>query len=444
VTAGDDTREVDLSVVVAYPSDSWQDLAPLPEGVRYMELVSDGEALYAIGGMYLDEENEQWVPIPTVMRWDPGLNGWDDSAAADLPVDAAGGGACFMDGKIYYAGGYDGPAEDNVHWSFQPDLLIYDVGADTWTSAGPLPMKTSQAAVTCNGAKVYVVNGRQDLDDNGALVTASEDGADGTAPRLQIYDAAGDAWSEGAPPLNGATSAAAVVLDGTLILAGGTFDNPDDPSTSLVTRGTQLYDISGAAWDADGPLLSNYRADMGAALFRDTLCVVGGTGTEAALDTWECFTGESWVVQVDSVPVPCFGNGAAGMGDFIYSAGGELEDGLTVQAMRWPTGDLGEPFQPEPTPDTGGDPDVVVQPDTPGPGEDSLIPGDDTAVLPGDDTGMAADTTEGDISNTGGGGGGGGGGGCTASATATHGILPLLLALSLVLWTRRRRVMRAK
>ena len=433
VTAGGETRTGTIAVVAAYPSDKWQALAPLPEAIRYAELVSDGDALYVIGGMLLNGDTQKWEPVAEVLRWDPDTNGWDDAAAADLPTPAAAGRACFMDGRIYYAGGYDGPAEDGEHWSFQPDLLVYDVAADTWESKGPLPVKTSQTTVACHGAKVYVVNGIQDLDDNGALVTAAQGGADGTEPRLQIYDAAGDSWSEGAPPPGGASAAAAAVLDGVLVLAGGTFDNPDDPTTSLVTRATLLYDITDDAWNEDAPVLSAFRSDMGAALYEDTLCVVGGIGSEGVIDTWECFAGESWVVQVDLLPVARFALGATEMDGFIYVAGGHDGDGLLDQAVRWPEGDLGDPTQPEPVPDTGGDPDVVAQPDTPGPGEDILIPGEDTPI-PGDDTAV------GDLGGDAGGGTSGGtsGGGCSAGGAAVPGLIPLLLALLLCLAVLRR------
>jgi len=440
VTAGGETRKATLAVVTAYPSDKWQDLASLPQAIRYAELVSDGEALYLIGGMLLNGDTQKWDPVAKVMRWDPGTNGWDDGAAADLPTPAAAGRACFMDGRIYYAGGYDGAAEDGEHWSFQPDLLVYDVAADTWESKGPLPIKTSQTTVACHGAKVYVVNGIQDLDDNGALVTVAQGGGDGTAPRLQIYDAAGDSWSEGAPPPSGASAAAAAVLDGILVLAGGTFDNPDDPASSLVTRATLLYDIGDDAWDDDAPMLSAFRSDMGAAGYEDTLCVVGGLGSEGVIDTWECFAGESWVVQVDLMPVARFALGATGMDGFIYVAGGYDGEALLDQAVRWPEGDLDDPTQTEPVPDTGGDPDVIEEPDTPGPGEDTLIPGEDIPA-PADDIPIPTDDTVG-IGDMGGGGTGGGtsggGGGCSAGGAAVPGLIPLLLALLLGLAVLRR------
>ncbi len=443
VTAGGEIRTATIAVVAAYPSDKWQALAPLPEALRYAELVSDGEILYLIGGMLLDGDTQNWEPVATVRRWDPDTNGWDDGAAADLPTPAASGRACFMDGRIYYAGGYDGPAEDGEHWSFQPDLLVYDVAGDIWESKGSMPIKASQPTVACYGAKVYVVNGIQDLDDNGALVTVAQGGADGTEPRLQIYDAAGGSWSEGAPPPSGASAAAAAVLDGVLVLAGGTFDNPDDPESSLVTRATLLYDIGDDAWDEDGPMLSAFRSDMGAALYEDTLCVVGGIGSDGVIDTWECFAGESWVVQADLMPVARFALGATGMGGFIYVAGGHDGDALLDQAARWPEGDLGVPIQPEPVPDTGGDPDVIEEPDTPIPGEDALFPGEDTPA-PGEDTPAPADDSTiggdmvGDAAGGGTSGGGGGGGGCAASGAAVPGLVPLLLSLLLGLAVLRR------
>ena len=440
VAAGGETREAILAVLASYPSDKWQELASLPQALRYAELVSDGDALYVIGGMLLDGDTQKWDPVAKVLRWDPDTNGWDDAAAADLPTPAAGGRACFMDGKIYYAGGYDGPAEDGEHWSFQPDLLVYDVAADTWESKGPMPIKASQTTVACHGAMVYVVNGIQDLDDNGALVTASQGGADGTEPRLQIYDAAGGSWSEGAPPPSGASAAAAAVLDGVMILAGGTFDNPDDPASSLVTRATLLYDIAGDAWDDDAPMLSAFRSDMGTALYEDTLCVVGGLGSEGAFDSWECFAGESWVLQADLMPAARFAFGATGMDGFIYVAGGDDGESLLDQAVRWPEGDLGDPTQPEPVPDTGGDPDVITEPDTPGPGEDTQIPGEDTPA-PGEDTPIPGDDTAGGdagVVGDAGGGTSGGGGGCAAGGGPVPGLIPLLLALLLSLAVLRR------
>ena len=428
VTGPDGTRTAVLDVAAAYPSDAWQALAPLPQALRYGALVSDGENLFLIGGMFLDTTAEQWKPVATVLRWDPASNAWDDDGAADLPGPAASGRACFMDGTIYYAGGYDGPAEDDVHWSFQPSLYAYDVAADSWSKESALPVATSQAVVACEAGRVYVVNGIQDLDGDGDLVTASDEGIDGTAPRLQIYDVAGGGWSEGAVPPTGASAAAAAIIDGILVLAGGTFENPDDPTASLVTRATLLYDVDGDAWDEDGPMMSAFRSDMGAAVYEGTLCVIGGQGSEGLFDTWECYAGASWVVQVDTLHEPRSANAAAGMDGYVYTAGGDDGEVQLALATRWPTGELGGWVPPEPAPDTGGDPDVTTQPDTPGPGEEA-IPGDDTTVMPGEDSTPGGDT---------GGGGSSGGGGCAAGSGATS-ALPLLLALGLAI--RRRRAL---
>ena len=50
-----------------------------------------------------------------------------DAAVADFPVPLTAGSACYMSGRIYYVGGWDGAASDGTHWSFSPDIYIYNI-----------------------------------------------------------------------------------------------------------------------------------------------------------------------------------------------------------------------------------------------------------------------------------------------------------------------------
>lgn len=370
VSVGEQELTAELEVVVTFPHSDWQFIQDLPEALKDVEVVSDGTYLYALGGSYLEtgaDGGGTWTPVATTWRWSPETNWWDDGAVADLPVTLTAGSACYLEGHIYYVGGFDGSAADESHWSFSPDIYIYDIAAGEWTAGSPPPHAVAQANVVCDETtgSVFVINGYADLDEDGDFIDRGDGGADTTEPHTLVYDASGDRWREAEPPDTGVTGAGVGIVGTRIIVAGGFFDDEDDPSsTGWVTRGTMVYDIVDDSWD-DAGWLSAVRSRTAGVVFEGQLCVIGGSSAGELLDNWECFSDSIWIEQVDRLSFPRQSIGAAALADHLYVVGGDTDEWVTDRSERWPSAEI-----PAPTPPEGdGDADADADGDADGDGD---------------------------------------------------------------------------
>jgi len=129
-----------------------------------------------------------------------------------------------LNGIIYVAGGYEAG-------SISTRLQSYDPNSDTWTILAPMPVAvaSNHATIGYNG-KVYVFGGYTN--------------SGGVSSTVQIYDVASNTWSLGTPMPTARYAAGAGIIDGHIVVHGGTgyFDN----WTSLAV--TELYDPLSATW----------------------------------------------------------------------------------------------------------------------------------------------------------------------------------------------------
>jgi N-acetylneuraminic acid mutarotase len=113
------------------------------------------------------------VPVPNTFRYDPETNCWEEDAISEPPVTEGihSHSACYMDGHIYVVGGFDG-ADDTGHWYMQPDLLIYSIADDTWTTGTAPTHLVADATMVCDSGTIYLVNGLTDVDEDGVYHSA--------------------------------------------------------------------------------------------------------------------------------------------------------------------------------------------------------------------------------------------------------------------------------
>ncbi len=116
-----------------------------------------------------------------------------------------------FDGRIFVFGGGE---QNNI--GTQVD--VYDPQTGTWTTAAPLPRPTRQAAAIASpsGHLLIVMGGSNNFFNNGSPVFN----------QTLIYDAVHDAWSAAAPLATPMRETAAVWLDGTIHLFGGSDGRP--------------------------------------------------------------------------------------------------------------------------------------------------------------------------------------------------------------------------
>ena len=194
--------------------------------------------------------------MTSTLIYDSGANSW--SSGAPIPVGDLGIGTAAQatyNGKVYVMGGDDGDYNSNS------TNYEYTIATDSWTLRASMPTaRENNVAVTLNG-KIYVAGGAQGADPNYAGMTAFE-----------AYDPATDSWATLAPMQVArvspgiATDGAYVYIYGGADSLGATFSTLDsaerynpatntwsyvDPMTQSAAGMVNAY-AAGRIWAAGG------------------------------------------------------------------------------------------------------------------------------------------------------------------------------------------------
>lgn len=165
------------------PGGTWQELArgPLLQGTV---LVSDGGALYRVGGMTASNaspsEPEVLHSSRSVARYSAAENRWE--ALPDLPAGRSSHDAVVTGGVLYVVGGWEmrGPDEESV-WADTVLTLDLDNAAE-WRTI-PAPFRRRALAAGTAGGRIYALGGL--TPDAGPTL------------RVDVLDIATGEWSTG-------------------------------------------------------------------------------------------------------------------------------------------------------------------------------------------------------------------------------------------------------
>jgi N-acetylneuraminic acid mutarotase len=196
----------------------------------------------------------------------------------------------------------------------------------TWSEghAAPTPKRVAESAVI--GGKLYVFGGFAPM--NAASIAPVE-------LSVSVYDPAADAWGRAADMPLDVTHANAVVVDGTVWIAGGYRGPQPGPTVANVLR----YDVASDSW-REGPPLPVPTAGGTLALVGRTLHYVGGF-----LDR-DTTVGNHWALAVDGgttwesrAPLPVLRGhlASAVVGGRMYAIGGQLRhdtDAVDLDAVH--------------------------------------------------------------------------------------------------------------
>ncbi len=169
---------------------TWEEL-PCGPAVQGVALVSDGEALYRVGGMsaHNDEgEPQDLISIADVARFDPESGRWAD--LPELPEPRSTHDAAVLDGYLYVIGGWSMGGGDWSSAYFIDEALRMNLRdpQSGWEPLPTPPFRRRALAVAAFDGRLFVLGG---LDEGGKVVR-----------RVDIYDPATDAWTRG-PDLPG-------------------------------------------------------------------------------------------------------------------------------------------------------------------------------------------------------------------------------------------------
>jgi Kelch motif len=205
-------------------TNSWRQLASMPQGLSHVGVAVSGHTIYVAGGYPVGPNGTyQTFSTTAVSKYDADTNTW--SAMPSLPQARGGGGLAIENGTLHFFGGSDSNRADAAtHWTLSLS------GGTTWQSSTPLPVARNHlGAVTLNG-KIYAVGGQQGQD--AAAVYRSN---------VDVWDPATTSWK-----------AVAALPSARSHIAGATFAMG---SRIIVLGGETAYGVSTAQSIAYDPLL---------------------------------------------------------------------------------------------------------------------------------------------------------------------------------------------
>ncbi|MFZ0159515.1 MAG: kelch repeat-containing protein [Kineosporiaceae bacterium] len=136
-----------VTTTEVFDGSTWRDGAAIPVPGDHLAAVSDGKALYAVGGRKNLDPTQSTAAL---QRYDPAANTW--KRLADMLTPRGGLAAAYADGRIYAVGGETVSSARNV-------VESYDVAADSWTPATTLPVGLHGLGVAVVGGTLYAIGG---------------------------------------------------------------------------------------------------------------------------------------------------------------------------------------------------------------------------------------------------------------------------------------------
>ncbi len=158
-------------------ADAWSQRAPIPQRIDIIDPVVSGDKLYILGGM-LNNAAEISTPQDATFAYDFSADTW--TPKAKLPVPRGLMAVRAMGSKVYLVGGYTQPSK-----STDPQdkgMLVYDPGADSWTTATQMPNDRQLFATDALGGTLVTYFGLS------------------SGPLLDRYDTGTNTWKAGTDP----------------------------------------------------------------------------------------------------------------------------------------------------------------------------------------------------------------------------------------------------
>lgn len=253
-------------------TDNWQELANLPAARHDITLSAHDDVIYAIGGFSGAFPN--WKPQASVYAYDFETARW--SALPDLPVARGEHVSAVVDGRIYVIGGRVGGTASASTFMEHRDTSrvdIFDPETRTWSRGVDAPTARNSAASAVIDGKIYVVGGRQFLEQPGGKV------ANVNSASLEVFDPETGLWSVKAPMPQAAGGLGAAAADGRLYVVGGEQWTP----TKEVFAEGWVYDPATDKWGAL-PDLNVPRHGLAAAAIEGRIYAIAGATETGAGD----------------------------------------------------------------------------------------------------------------------------------------------------------------
>jgi N-acetylneuraminic acid mutarotase len=241
------------------PTDAWDRLTELPEGVHHTAFVFHAGRLYVLGGF----RETSFDPVANVRIYDLATGIWSEGAPMPTPRGAMG--FTLHEGRIHLIGG-NAAGEHAVHDHEGATLTrdnsvnvheAYDPATNAWVRLAPMATPRNHLGAASMYGRIHAVVGRADGDFE---LTVHE-----------VYDPATDRWRVGPAVPTGRSGVAVLAHEGFLYVFGGETFAGDGRTFADVER----YDPRAERWQALPPM-PTARHGLGAAAYGEHVYVISG------------------------------------------------------------------------------------------------------------------------------------------------------------------------
>jgi N-acetylneuraminic acid mutarotase len=320
------------------PTLRWVKASPFPVPEEELYGVSVNSKMYVIGGYGATGQ-----PAPAmVWEYDPGPDKW--TRKKNLPVAVHHQAQTVMNGKIYFFGGCQRPANGPGAngWAPVDNAWEYDPAADTYKALAPMPGKRCSAIAESVGGRIYVIGGVTTMD-NTTDVAFNGQGPARVLGVNQVYDPAANTWTTKSAMPTGRNHAFSGVVNGKIYVIGGRIGH-GFVTTSSNTDVVEEYDPARDLWGVAKARMISPRSGGGWATYNGKIYVAGGevqnerySAAFRSLETYDPVANR-WDI-LPSLPGAVHGNAVAFIGNRLHTVSGKMEGGGFADAPGKATAD---------------------------------------------------------------------------------------------------------
>jgi N-acetylneuraminic acid mutarotase len=301
---------------------SWQRLPDLSVARSHPAVAVLGDRVYAIGG-----GGPGFASLDAVEVFDAKAERWH--AARPMPTRRSGAMAVTIGDRIAVIGG--GFKKPDGKFRFLPTVEFYEPAADRWSSGPDMLQPHDYPACALLDGRVYIATGHHPDATEGGPQT------DPGFSFAQRWCPGDDAWEELPSVPTARFAAAAVVLGGTVAVAGGVAFTP---TGFMEFDRVEAFDPSGKQWGRAGWALPWTAAAHGLAVLGRRLVVCGGfSGDEgiaasAAICDLDARDRPGDWRRLPSLPEPRAAMGTAVVNGRLLLVGGWAADRSVLGSVR--------------------------------------------------------------------------------------------------------------
>lgn len=249
----------------------------------------DGK-IYVVGGVERSGTISNRLDIYDIANdtWAEGEN---------VPVQVWRATASAANGKLYLFGGYK--SLNPFPFSPSKEVFEYDIGNDTWTQKGDMPVERGAAVSLTLNDRIYLIGGAR----NSAL------------SRMDIYNPSSDSWGSSASMSRKRSGLSGVVHDGKIYVFGGY----ELINGGVVSTNTGEVFANGS-WSSIASIPSE-KLGIDVASLGEMIYLFGGTSNSELSAIQFDPVSNAWE-EVNSMPTPVSFMGVAANGTSVFVLGG--------------------------------------------------------------------------------------------------------------------------